>query len=58
MTKDKFMSYLEVQKSGLYNMLDPRAIEATGLSKEDYLYIIKNYSKLQEEYQISTEDVL
>lgn len=33
---------------GSYNMFDPMAREATGLSKEDYLFCLKNYSELRE----------
>ena len=45
MNKEKFMRYFDVQMGGAYNMLDPRARELTGLSKKDYLDIIKNYNK-------------
>ena len=44
-TKEVFMKYYDVQMGGAYNMLDPRARELTGLDKETYLDIIKNYSK-------------
>lgn len=43
-TKEKFMKYYNVQMEGRYNMLDKRALELTGLSKEDYFEIIKNYN--------------
>ena len=43
-TKEQFMKYYDVQMSGVYNMLDPRARELTGLNKETYFDIIKNYN--------------
>jgi len=38
-----FQTYVKVQSSGKYNMLDPMAIKATGLTKEKYFNIIQNY---------------
>ena len=38
-----FHAYKKVQKRGHFNMLDPRARQATGLSKEDYVFVINNY---------------
>lgn len=49
-TKEKFMKYYDVQMGGAYNMLDPRACKLTGLSKEDYFDIIKNYNKYYNMY--------
>lgn len=43
-TKEQFMKYYDVQMGGAYNMLDPRAMKLTGLDKETYLEIIKNYN--------------
>ena len=31
-------------------MLDPRARQLTGLSKENYLYVMKNYTQLMHKY--------
>lgn len=42
-TKEQFMKYYNVQMSGAYNMFDRRAIELSGLDKETYFEIIKNY---------------
>lgn len=39
------MKYYDVQMGGAYNMLDERALELTGLTKEKYLNIIENYNK-------------
>ena len=41
-------AYERVRVGGKYNMFDGRARRATGLSEEDYLYCLKNYSSLRE----------
>lgn len=41
-----FAAYVEVQKSGEYNMLDPRARMAAGLSREEFIFCITNYDLL------------
>ena len=42
--KDKLFRYEVVRLQGHYNMFDPRARLETGLSEEDYRYIIKEYT--------------
>lgn len=49
-TEGEFQSYENVRSRGRFNMFDPRARQATGLSKEKYLYIIENYSDLMNKY--------
>ena len=49
-TKEQFKEYKDVQESGDYNMFDPRAREMTDLSREQWIEIIKNYSKLLNKY--------
>ena len=49
-SKGEFAMYCSVQQMGAYNMLDPRAREMTGLNKEQYTHILKNYAYLQELY--------
>jgi hypothetical protein len=56
-SEDDFRSYLEVQKSGFYNMFDPNAKELTRLDKDTYLAIMKNYSKLKEKYPETYEKI-
>ena len=51
MTKDKFSEYRDIQDSGMFNMYDPRAREATTLSRSEWIYILKNYSELKEKYE-------
>lgn len=53
----KFEAYLEVQEIGAYNMFDPRARDLAQefceeeITKEDWIYIIKNYSTLKEQWE-------
>lgn len=49
-TKEKFLKYEEVRKSGKYNMFSADAIKATGLYYEEYLTIIGNYDKYSKKY--------
>ena len=42
-----FAKYVRVQKSGQYNMFDPRARTATGLSRKQFLFVMDNYMGLQ-----------
>ena len=50
-TKEQFKAYRKVQKGGEHNMYTPDAILSTGLDKETYFDIIKNYNKYEEEYE-------
>ena len=45
-TENDFLQYKEVQKSGLFNMYDPRARKMTNLSEEQWSRIMKEYVKL------------
>ena len=49
-SREDFQEYKNVQESGDYNMFDPRAREMTDLSKDQWIDIIKNYSKYREMY--------
>ena len=50
-TKDKFMSYEKVKLSGVTNMLMvSQVMSLSGLTKEECFFIMKNYSKLAEQY--------
>ena len=57
-TNEQFKAYQVVQKSGITNMFDREAVIRYArewcdveLSKENILYIFKNYSELAEEYK-------
>jgi hypothetical protein len=46
-----FIKYLDVRDSGVTNMFDLRNVTAlTGLSKEQIIYIMKNFSELEKKY--------
>ena len=49
-TKDEFLDYETVRRSGFYNMFDSQAREMTDLSKDQWITIIKNYSELKAKY--------
>ena len=55
-TKEDFLEFKEVQMSGDYNMFDPRAREMTSLSKDKWLRIMKEYSKLDEAWGNDEEE--
>jgi len=42
-------TYERVRLTGYYNMFDPRAREMTGLSRERYIFILENYSGIQDQ---------
>jgi hypothetical protein len=44
-----FKAYVKVQRSGKWNMLDPRAASATKLTQDEYVFVMKNYSELKKE---------
>jgi hypothetical protein len=49
-TQDDFEMYEDVRTSGLFNMLDARARNMSGLSKPVYFAIITNYSLYKEKF--------
>ena len=50
-TKDQFEAYVDVQMSGITNMMDVRTVsELSGLEKEEIITIMKNYGELKEKY--------
>ena len=55
-TKEDFLEYKRVQMSGMFNMFDPRAREMTSLSKDQWLRIMKEYSKLDEAWGNENEE--
>tara|TARA_R100000655_G_scaffold101632_1_gene146966 strand:- start:859 stop:1032 length:174 start_codon:yes stop_codon:yes gene_type:complete len=49
-TKEMFKEYKDVQESGEFNMLDPRAREDTSLDRKQWYSIISNYNELNAKY--------
>ena len=45
---NNYKSYEQVRKSGAYNMFDSRARLSSGLTKDEYLFVMENYSALKE----------
>ena len=46
-----FVKYLDCRDSGVTNMFDITTVKSiTGLSKEQIMYIMKNFSELEEKY--------
>ena len=50
-TKEQFEEYREVQDSGAWNMFSPQAREETTLTRDEWIYILKNYSELKTKYE-------
>jgi len=50
-TKEKFLAYYSVQKSGVTNMFDVQTVsDYSGLDRSEILDIIKNYSKYKKQF--------
>lgn len=45
---DDYESYEEIRASGAHNMFSPEARQATGLSRDRYLFVMENFSELRE----------
>ena len=45
-----YNAYEEVRVSGEYNMFDPNARIASGLSKEQYIFVIQYYNELKRKF--------
>lgn len=43
-----FKAYVEVQKSSRFNMFDPRARQAAGISRESLVFCMENYEALKQ----------
>lgn len=49
-----WQDYEEVRQGGKWNMFDPRARQATGLSGERYSFVMHNYSALKKAAETPT----
>ena len=59
-TKEQFEAYVEVRDSGLTNMWDVKYViqlasdlSDTDITKEECLYIMKNFGKLAEHFEVA-----
>ena len=46
-----YVAYEKVRSSNRYNMLDPRAQAMTGLNRDAFLFVLKNFEGLQLQYR-------
>lgn len=54
-TKEQFEEYVDIRNSGVTNMFNVSfivEISYTGLTKDNCLYIMKNFMELAEEYEV------
>ena len=42
-----FAAYVRVQESNRYNMFDPRAAQAAGLTRDEMVFVMDNYEALE-----------
>ena len=52
MTKDKFLRFIKSRNSAAFNVFDPKFRNSANLSKEEVIFIIKNFDELEEEFEI------
>lgn len=45
-----FAAYDRVRRSGEFNMFDPRARQATDLTKDEWIFVMKNYDALRKQH--------
>lgn len=47
-----FNEFVEVRDSGEYNMFDPAARDETSLNKNEWIYIMRNFKTLEEQFNV------
>jgi hypothetical protein len=45
---NNYKAYEIIRKTGAYNMFSPQARLSTGLTKDEYLFVMENYSELKD----------
>ena len=50
-TRGEWEAYRRVQKTGYYNMLEPDAVRSSGLDRDTYFDIVKNYDTYYEKFE-------
>lgn len=43
-----WVAYEAVRERGRYNMYDPRALQATGLTRDEYVFVMDNFDALKQ----------
>lgn len=51
-TESMFNEFVEVRDSGEYNMFDPAARDETSLNKNEWIYIMRNFKTLEEQFNV------
>ena len=51
-----FRKYERVRRSGKYNMWDFRAVIATGLTQDQYFFVMSNFDQLREKAEAVTQE--
>ena len=54
-TREDFIAFARVRRSGEYNVLDSNARHMAGLSKEKWIKIIKQYDEFENKYKENKE---
>lgn len=55
-TKEQFEEYKDVQEYGEVNMMSPQAREMTELSKQEWIFIMKNYENIIAKFEQEEQD--
>ena len=55
-TRSEWEAYRRVQKTGFYNMLSPDAVRSSGLDKDTYFAILKNYELYEEKFEGGSDE--
>lgn len=52
-----FHAYERVRRSNKFNMMDPRAQEATGLSRDGFRFVLSNFSQLKQAAEVALKGI-
>lgn len=56
--KEIFLAFEKVRRSGVTNMFDRKYVcYLASLTKDEYMYVIKNYGELMEKYAKEMEEL-
>lgn len=50
-----FKAYDEVRQEGCFNMMSPQAQRATGLDRDSYMFVLRNYVELAQAVEQTNE---
>ena len=53
-----YLAYEDVRSRGHFNMFDPRARQVTGLSHEEYSFVMENFSELKAQHEAEDAHIL